>query len=176
MRSHYIFEILIYRLSPDDRVREKEKAWQKHHPSSFFLPDSWDEFPHEKKKEIIQSARRKFDAGFRARGWKYNDVIGYVSIFASRMQVKADYWYTEGRIRNDMKKRALQFGGKAFEILLNSQDTRESIRQKILGSLINLGREEPFRNSYIDIDAFERISPFVEWEKLAHLVDSELMT
>lgn len=168
---NYIFEVFIYRLSVEKRKAEREKHFSKiYDPKKYFLRKEWNNLTEKEKQHFLQEKRLRFEEKFEGRAWKYNDIVGYIAIFTSRMQVKADYWYIEGRIRHDMKKQPFHFGGKAFEISLDRTDKRETIYKKVLAKLNNLDNEQPFKGRFIDTESFENLAPYVEWERLTKIV------
>ena len=138
MPNREVFEIPIYRVSP-------EAFW----------------------KEIIEMWERSFLKSDEARGWKYNEIIGYISIRADLNQIKAEYWFIDAKvIRRDIRRKVFKHINKAFEVWVRKPDTSNDIYEKVRNYLSDLLGRKPFKGRYIDLEAFNNLGPHVNWKEL----------
>jgi len=164
MNDQCAFEILVYRLSPEERDKEREKIKVAKWGDSPF--GRWENGSTEQPAELRTMIETSFAVSYDGRSWKYNDVIGYIAIFADKFQIKGEHWMVEGRIREDMKKRVIRHHDKVFKIWVTPADTAESLQERIKIRLHALKLEWPFKGRYIDTNTFDLISPFIDWKKL----------
>lgn len=171
MKSNRVFDILVYRLSPEARLKEVEKLKDdsinpetvyKGLKKQFF----WDSLGEEQQKFTKEKWERTFYNSKEARGWLYNDVVGYITIFANLNQIKAEYWFIEGRILRDMKNRIFCYRDKVFEFWVLHTHSSKHIYKRIEKELLKLELREPFRGRYIDMETFQNIGPVVDWKVL----------
>ena len=177
MRGTRVFDILVYRLSPKERTREFEKlrkestnpegvykGWQDNFGERF-----WASLSNEQQKELKEYWEKNFFFSQEARGFLYNDVVGYLVIFINSDQISAHYWLVEGKIRRDMKSRIFRYHYKVFEFWVSREYSSGEIFKRIEGELSKLKSEWPFKGRYLDMEIFSNTGPLVDWKKLIDL-------
>lgn len=108
--------------------------------------------------------------------YEHNQVVAFIGLTwdGAEPVVKAYYSVVQGQrfVRTFRRRSAFTWQGKLFENWFRAKDSSEDIRiglrENILRSA-NPGNE--FAMRYIDIDPFDRISPFVDWRSLLGLVE-----
>jgi len=170
MNGSIIFEIPVYRLSPSAHERETNKLLKEYTtPDKKFLVDTgvWDSLSDAQKREQIESWRAFFYRSRDSRIWRYNDIIGYIILFANPNQIKAEYfWIDAKRISRELVNKIFRYRDKAFELWVDDQDTSESISKGIRDKLVRLSKEPRFKGRHIDSETFDNISPFVDWKSI----------
>jgi len=157
----YFFEIGIYRCTEDKYGAEVEIATEKHikwlWAGSGIIPDP----TCESYKRAEQSAWEKCGGP-----WHYNQSIGWLRLFVLGSKIGADLFFTEKRIQRNVRHKEFRYAKKAFEIFFLREHSSEKIHQKICTTLVELNQEKPFRNRYLDVEAFNNIGPYIHWRKL----------
>jgi hypothetical protein len=167
MTQRSIFEILIYRLSPEKREIEIKNK------KAIIVDDSlkrWGTDASE-KKEVRMMAEKSFALSFDGRPWKYNNVIGCIEISVDKLQITGKYWLVDGRIQSNMKDRVVRYHDKVMEIWITESDTSQSIQKKISIDLSEMKLKWPFVGRYVDTSAFDTLSLFIDWKKLTESIE-----
>jgi hypothetical protein len=171
MNGRKVIDIPVYRLSPEQRSIELSKIKNDRtnplivykewgiESNQFF----WNHLTEQQQLDSIENWSRDFDYSDEARGWQFNDVIGYISIFVDKDQVKAEYWFMRGTIRREMRNRVFQYRGSAFEIWVLYNDTSDDIYKQILRDLERLKTKKPFKGRYIDMESFQVLGEYINW-------------
>jgi hypothetical protein len=160
------FEIAVYRKTPEILRKEQEALFEKQVrwvesrlPANFAYRSS----------ETYKHSEHGF---FEKNGspYPYNQVIGWVVLVASRNQILAEYFKITGvRLGRHCRRHPMKWQGKAFEIYLERDETNDEILNEVLRELRLLSIKGPFKNRYLDTDAFEKLAPFTD---LRRLIDS----
>ena len=120
----------------------------------------------EKSKELVEHFEKSFLRSQEARIWKYNEIIGYISIRSGLNQIKAEYWFINAkRIGRRTVRKIYEYRDKAFEIWVKSQDTSIDIFNEIREKLLYLKKRRPFKGRYIDLESFDNIGPYLDWKE-----------
>jgi hypothetical protein len=99
--------------------------------------------------------------------YPYNQVIGWVVLFAKRDQVLAEYYkITEKRLTRNCRRHRVKSQGKCFAIYLAGNETAKKIVADIVEELRSLSAESPFKGRYVDTKAFMRLAPYINWKRL----------
>ena len=167
MNQKNVFEILIYRLSPEKRIKEIKniKATTIEEP----LKEWGANTPEQKEVRIM--VERSFAMSFDGRPWKYNHIIGYIEISVDKFQITGKYWMVDGRVQSNMKNRVLRYRDKIIEIWVTASDTSQSLHEKISTDLDEIKTKWPFEGRYIATSAFDTLSPFIDWKRLTESVE-----
>lgn len=159
-----IFEIAIYRKSPEvlekeqDALFEKQVQWVE----SQLIGSNIDY----RATDTFKHAQGRF---FEKNGapYPYNQIIGWVVLIACHDQILAEYFeITEKRLTRNCRRHPVKWQGKAFNIYIVGDETNEEITKEILEELRLLPIEGPFKKRYVDTRAFENIAPYINWKQL----------
>lgn len=170
MNGKRVFDIFVYRLSPVEHSGEVRRLRRDNVDPAIVYQDIgnsfWKSLSAAQQINAIEKWGRSFDQSSEARCWLYNDVIGYIALFADHDQVKAEYWFIEGRIQRMMKNRVFRYHDKVLEIWFSQNDSSHAIYKKIENGLVSLTTIKPFKNRYIDLEIFHNIGLNIDWKSL----------
>ena len=168
MIGRLIFEIPIYRKSQDDYSKETKSLLDK-----YLQPDDnnpmtiLDKLGEEERENLIERWSLKFYDSYDGKMWMYNDIVGYIGLFAGKNQIKAEYWYvTAERVSRKMKFKEFEYKNKLFEVWITERDTSNEIRQRLISELSKLSSHFRLKKRYLDLEVFENISGSVNWREL----------
>jgi hypothetical protein len=155
--DRYIFEIPIYRCSPDQHTsllaEEKRKSLQLFEVTRDTAPRS------------LAISKQWFDER-HWYPWRYNETIGWLRLYALGAQIRAELWYVKARrIVRETRKRIF-FVGKEFEISFRLADPNTEIGNVVLERLRDLKRQSHFRKRFIDLECFEAVAQHLDWKGL----------
>lgn len=152
-----LFEIPIYRCSPEEYRKEeairKEQALLTHkrlYPNADFKYVSW-------------------------RSYRYNEIIGWVVIYAYERRVRAEYWFILQRVRKGLIKKQFEAKGKLFQVRLRIKDNllaSDQIFEKLSDIFLTVSSEWPFSKYFFDLECFNNIGRRLDWRRLLHLTAS----
>ena len=164
-----IFDIPVYRLSQDAFTCETDELRRQHVSIDSEEKPPWmpkAEFD-EKSKELVEHFEKSFLRSPDAKIWKYNEIIGFISIRSGLNQIKAEYWFINAkRIDRRTVRKIYEYRDKVFEIWVNSQDSSIDIFNEIRDELFLLEKRKPFTGRYIDLETFDNIGPYLNWKEL----------
>jgi hypothetical protein len=155
--DRYFFDIPIYRCSPDQHTswfaEEKRKSLQPFEATRETAPESL-------------AISKQWFGEWHWYPWRYNEVIGWLRLYALGSQVRAELWYVKAKriVRETRKK--IFFVGKEFEISFRSVDSNPEIGKVVLETLRNLKRQSLYRKRYVDLECFEVVSQHLDWKGL----------
>jgi hypothetical protein len=159
-----IFEIAVYRKSPRELEVEYDASLTK------YLQSLEPQYP-----EIdIDSPKYQGLRFIRAQFWEkngqpypYNQVIGWLVLFAKRDQIVGEYYkIAEKRLTRNCRRHRVKGQGKCFAIPLAGNETSKKIIAEIAEELRLLTVESPFKGRYLDTTAFMELAPYINWKKL----------
>ena len=171
MNGRFILEIPIYRVSPTKfdeetlKLRDKAISWI---PSSPFSEDQ--------KESMLKRHQSLFESSPEGRLWKYNEIIGYIILFADHRQIQAHCSLLNAKqyTRNMTQRKYFQYYDKVFTTSMQINDTSEIIKEKLREDLINLQRSTHFKKGwYIDLEIFDNLSPFIKWREITYMSKTE---
>jgi hypothetical protein len=159
-----IFEIAVYRKSPDELYAEYEAAETK------YLRSLDPQYP------MIQIDSPQY-AGLRFirnQFWEkygqphpYNQAIGWVVLFAKPDQILAEYYKVpKKRLSRTVMRDRVRCQGKCFAVYLAGNETSKEIISDILRELRLLTSDSPFKGRYLDTIAFMQVAPYINWRRL----------
>jgi len=160
MEKHF-FDIPIYRCPVDKHTQELDEAKKKRLQSLIDLHGP----------EIIQSnsyewASKDFDLRLWYP-WRYNEVIGWIRLYALGNQARGELWFTNAkRIRRDLKSKKIFYVGKAFERTIFKSQSSNEIFKTICDELVAQKKETPIKGRYLDTKMFHRTGKFINWRQL----------
>lgn len=127
----------------------------------------WDAISEDEQKSWQERWQRSFYQSFEARNWKYNDIVGYIGLFAGKNQIKAEYWFIDAkRISRRLIKKNIVYRDKLFEFTVNQNYTSQDILDKLMSHLSSLSSHSRLKKRYIDLEAYCNISPTINWSSL----------
>jgi hypothetical protein len=99
----------------------------------------------------------------------YNQVVGWIRVESEQWAIKAYAHRTEQkRVQSGFKGR-YQWLGKVLELHF-IEETSDQIVDALRRGLLALTRKnEPFANRYVDLEAFDNLSPQLDWRDLLGL-------
>lgn len=144
-----LFEVPIYRCSPEKYGKEeeirKERFLTLHnrlYPDTDFKYVSW-------------------------RGYRYNEIVGWVVIFAYERRVRAEYWFILQKVRKGLIKKQFEGKGKLFQYQIKDTTlTSEEIFAVLRGMFISITKERPFSKYFFDMECFANIGRRLDWRNL----------
>jgi hypothetical protein len=159
-----IFEIPVYRKSPRELEAEYDASLTRH------LQSLEPQYPmieiDSPKYQGLRFIRDLFWEKYGAP-YPYNQVIGWVVLFAKRDQVLAEYYkIMEKRLTRNCRRHRFKGQGKCFAIYLAGNETSKQIIAEITEELRLLTTESPFKGRYVDTTAFMQLAPYINWKKL----------
>ena len=128
----------------------------------------WQSMTKIEKDTELDYWRNKFDYSNDAKGWKYNDIIGFVSINAGSHKIKSYYWFVNFK-RFDRRsiRKVFSYEGKIIDFDVFPNDDTTSIAQKLSHRLHGVQSIKPFKKYYIDLEYFDYISNSIDWVSLS---------
>ncbi len=167
MIEKLIFEIPIYRVSPEKYAEETNKLLQKQtQPDKAWHIDSglWESISDDEKRKWQNRWERSFYQSFEGRNWQYNDLVGFIGLFAGKLQIKAEYWFIDAkRVSRGLTKRRFVYRDKLFEVWVQEDNSSQIIQGKIRSELTGLGSHFRLKNRYIDLEAFDNVASYINW-------------
>ena len=100
MIGQLMFEIPIYRTSPEEYGEETEELIEKQtQPDKAWHIDSglWKAMSDDEKVKWQRRWKSSFHKSFKGRNWKYNDLVGFICLFVGKQQIKAEYWFVDAK-------------------------------------------------------------------------------
>jgi len=159
----YYFEIPVYRNSMNDYLKETTTKKNK------ILTDFYAYNRAETSSERILDIFHKV----LWHPYQYNEVIGWICLYIMGNQVRGDYYFISSKkIRQNIKRKRFEYVGKAFEHTLKPHLTNEEIYNAILLELEKIKKNKPFLKRHIDLNAFNTIAEFIDWQKLVEKLNS----
>jgi hypothetical protein len=150
-----LFEIPIYRCSLETYRKEEEL-----------------------KKERYEMIHRRLypNSDFDYVSWpsyRYNEIIGWIVIFAYERRVRTEYWFVRQKVRRGLIRKQFENKGKFFQIRIrDNAATSKEIFHKLKDTVLAISREWPFSKYYFDLECFDNIASRLNWRDLLHLTSS----
>ncbi|KPL70083.1 hypothetical protein ADN00_18745 [Ornatilinea apprima] len=160
-----LFEIPIYRLSPDDFDKELERIESEFKDEiTFCTSHELANLAPEKITEFETQADYWLSINPISRSYLYNDIIGYIQLLCDGTRIRAEYWWiNKKRILRDPKNKLFRYRDKLFEFYILSNSTNESISKQILKSFENIKKDNRFKKRYFDLETVENLVYFIDW-------------
>jgi len=161
-----IFEIAVYRKSQRELGAESDATLDK------LLRSLEPEYPRIEIDSVkYQGLRFIRDDYWKQHGapYPYNQVVGWVVLYAKRDQILAGYYKVDAkRLTRNCKRHAFRWHGKCFANYLDGNETNGEIVDGIVAELRSLTVESksPFKGRYVDTRAFMRLAPYINWKRL----------
>ena len=170
MTEKLIFEIPVYRISHADHTKETRDLLEKDingNINSLIDQGIWSSGDIDLITEWKERWKWSFYRSYVGRDWKYNEIVGFIRLYACRRTIKADYWFVNAkRLRRNLKTKVFQYNDELFSIDINDDDTSLRILKMILNNLGSLETHFRLRKRHIDLEVFNNISPKVNWKEL----------
>jgi len=160
----YFFDIPIYRCPVEKHTQELDNAKKARLQNLIDIHG-----PEVMKSESYKWVANDFDR-VEWYPWRYNEVIGWIRLYAAGSQVKGELWFTNAkRIRRDLKRNRIYYRGKAFERTIRKNQASTEIIKIICEELAIQEKKYPVKGRYLDIETFCRIGEFINWRQLLRL-------
>ncbi len=147
MKQVRIFEVPIYSMKEDIF----NNRWKNYFKNNFSNVN----------KEIIESIK---DAYFPMNVWKYNQIVGYITISISKNDIWFDL-YSSLNKKFQFKSKTKQFiqdtNLLGWHFRVEDDDNNDFIKNNIIKWLNNLIKEKQFKNRYIDLSVFNQQVQFI---------------
>ena len=173
MSNHFVFEIPIYRVSPKDYAQEIGKLRDKETKPESWCKDWGTDITSLSEEQItivserLQNSFNSIDSSPQNRCWKYNELIGFINITIGKFSIKGEYWFIDSkRISKDIIRKTYEYCDKVFEVWIHTNDNSRDILEKIYECLEEAKMRKPIKSRYLDLEAFDNISPYVDWKQL----------
>lgn len=96
--------------------------------------------------------------------WKFNQIIGWIVIFADGLRVKGDWWGPESsRIRSRPHRHEVSLRRRVIEFVVLENSTSSSIYDTLISELTALHELKLFRGQYVDVSVLHGIGRCVDW-------------
>ncbi|MCI5227624.1 MAG: hypothetical protein D3918_13430 [Candidatus Electrothrix sp. AX2] len=156
----YIFDIPIYRCDIDKHTHESENEKKKYQS---LVVDAHGEEAIGSDSYLRMGERFDRDHWYP---WQFNEIIGYIRIYAIGYHVKGELWLTRAKkIRRDLKNKKIFYRGKAFEHRCFYQSS-EDIFNSIQSEIVAIQNQQEFKKRFVDLSQFLEIGPFIDWPGL----------
>ena len=156
-----LFEIPIYRLDPKAFVIELEKKLDKIcNPLAMFE----NLFPNN-SKEKYDAHRHGLELHI-GYPWKFNEIIGWVSLNIEREIFSGELFYREGKRISKGSKSKINYYGEVFRFDIIDEMTDLDIYLRIVTELKGVNKKTVTKRRYIDINRFETVGKYINWKKL----------
>jgi hypothetical protein len=121
-------------------------------------------------REIAPDSFRSNEEFFWARfggPWDFNEVVGWVRLYAEPSSIGAQLWWVNKRIQRRMRKVfRLTSESNILGTDFSPKDDSRTIFTKTLAQIESLGTQKPLKGRHLDLRAFRDIGPFVDWRAL----------
>lgn len=101
---------------------------------------------------------------------RYNELIGCIEVHTIGTQLRADRWFTDKKriVVGSQQKGVITWRGKLLEkhysrSKLSSPNIFADFRKALMSAI---GDSPSLKNRFIDLSAFDRCGPFVDWRAL----------
>ena len=176
MSTKFVFDIPIYRVSPEDYSQEIAKLLEKETSPEYWC-EEWgidiESLSEEQVTKITQRLVNSFnfrESSPQNRCWKYNELIGFINIVVGKFSLKGECWFIDSkRISKVIVRKTYEYRDKAFEVWILANDSSRDILRKIYECLEEVKKRKPFKSRYLDLEAFDNISPFIDWKLLSSI-------
>lgn len=157
MKEVNLFEIPIYSMSEEEFYRRWDKFFEKN--KSQFR----DESTFLSHKELY----------FPVNVWKYNQIIGYITVSASR----SDIWFNLYKAQNNklyfnsrMKKFIIDTGLQGYHFRVKDNDSNKTIKNNIVEWLNELVKRKELKKYYIDTLTFKNQIEFMDIKEIINTI------
>lgn len=156
-----LFEIPIYRLSPEEFEEELEKELDR-----ICMPLK--EFEELFEKDAVQ----KYEAHRHALKlhieypWKFNEIVGWLLLTSDSEIFSGELFYKRGKRIVKGSTSRIDYREVAFRFDIKDSWTDKVVYNRILAELKGLNQNTLTKNRYIDTNSFETVGEYIRWNKL----------
>ena len=118
-------------------------------------------------KNGFWQAQLKHEIQRHSKPVRYNELIGCIEVHTIGSQLRADYWFTDKKriLIGSQQKGVVKWRGKLLEkhysqSKLSSTDIFSDFRIALTTAI---GDNTKLKNRFIDLSAFNRCGPFIDW-------------
>lgn len=156
----HIFDIPIYRLSFNDYVKERNSQEAKYIERQLQY-SSLEMNEEQLEAECNYHSNCWYHQFFWC--WKYNEVIGWISLYITISQIRGDLYMAKGERFSGRSKKQFELRETIIKCEVTKFDTDNDIYKELLEELRDTQKENWMRNYVLDIGPFLAIGPHVKW-------------
>jgi hypothetical protein len=155
-----IFQIPIYRCSPQEHQKEVEEKLQWHLDNMRVVGDA-------ARKAWRKKLELRYDNAFWAR-WRYNHIIGWLRLYVRGSDILAElYWIDAERIVKQPKRKTLVWSSyREIHVSVSPDMSNRETYEALEHALVALQEQRLYRSRYIDMTEFRNLGPYVKWKSL----------
>jgi hypothetical protein len=99
--------------------------------------------------------------------WKFNEIVGYIRLYHTGwLQVKGNLYYVRAKRIVKGVKSKIYYHCKIFEHRASPKQTSRAIYEDLLFGLERLTKRKPLQQRYLDLEAFRKFGPLMDWRQL----------
>jgi hypothetical protein len=157
-----LFEIPVYRSSPEERLRETDDliAGVQEHADALAV-----DLPGQ--REVAEGYREARERVVRRslRPFLYNEMIGVIRLYQDGGSIKGELWrQPHQRFRRDWVHHAYQPWTRVVEYApAFGPETSIEVYEALLEWLVELPTGGTLNGRYVDLHAFRRVGPHIDW-------------
>jgi hypothetical protein len=158
------FDIPIYRVSKDEYAAEFDqymnKLDNKEGPEAAALRKKLDQEDPESAEQRRDIFRDSFGGA-----WQFNEIIGYIRLDFLGSQVRGKLWMANvKRVVKTRKRQLVQRSSEVVPVDIPRNATNDDVFRTIVRYLE--AAKAKLRPYYVDTLIFDRIGPYVDWNRL----------
>ncbi|SRR5258708_18950042 len=164
--ERYFFEIAVYSCNADRFFAERENKLNSHLD---WITRQSGGTTREQAPHTFMVAEQYF---LKTYGdWRYTQAIGWIRLYILGTQIRGESWIVDAKhITREMNKKKFYHYGKAFELdFFLGEDSSSEIFSQLCDTLANTVKDKPFKGRYLDLEAFQKIGPFINWREFIGL-------
>ncbi len=163
--TELLFEIPVYRFSHDEYHRRLSERINKAADSHGARGAAGETPPDARAREwAAEHERRRF-----GRPYWYNEMIGVIRLYQDGASIKGQFWGQPQRaFRWNFRHYQYEHQERVIEYRSGAVPRSSlEIYEDLLGSLMGLtDRGGPLQRRHVDLYAFRRVGPHVDWQKV----------
>jgi hypothetical protein len=157
MYGRPVFEIAVYRKSPDKLEEDLEKTYQ----NSLLAISPFTDLTNYKDHPAFGYFWER-----QGNPYPYNQVVGWIILWIRNDSILGEYYQVAAkRLTHSCKKHPFEWKGKAFDFPIFDYNTDDVVIKKIKKELKDLSKSGTFKGRYIDTKAFNNLAPYINLEK-----------
>lgn len=153
-----IFEIAIYRKSPNDLAKDLEKTYQ----NELLAINPYTDLTNYKEHAAFNYFWER-----HGQPYPYNQIIGWIILWARNDSILGEFYKVKAKkLTHNCRNYPFEWLGKAFDFPVFDSDTDHDIIKKIKIELKDLSKNGSFKGRFIDTQAFDNLAPYINWRRL----------
>jgi hypothetical protein len=158
MNERPIFEIAVYRKSPNELVKDLKKTYE----NELLAISPFTDLKNYKDRPAFQYFWER-----QGNPYPYNQVIGWLILWVRNDSILGEYYKVSAkRVTHNCRKHPFEWKGKAFDFPIFEKDVDSDVIKKIKQEIYQLSKNGVFKGRFIDTMAFDNLAPYIEWRKM----------